>query len=86
MAQETENEIAGVNLNSGPANRQRNPWPASVSTTISTVPTYLQRQGIFTEAIGGRVPALYDPATTAAVGPSSEVWYCQATVPSAWKA
>ena len=32
---------------------------------ISTVPTLLQRQGIFTEAIGGRVPAIYDPATTA---------------------
>ena len=33
-------------------------------TVISTVPTVLQRQGIFTEAIGGRVPAVYDPATT----------------------
>ena len=33
-------------------------------TVISTVPTLLQRQGIFTEAIGGRVPAIYDPATT----------------------
>ncbi len=32
---------------------------------ISTVPTALQRQGIFTEAIGGRVPAIYDPATGA---------------------
>ena len=31
---------------------------------ISTVPTVLQRQGIFTESIGGRVPAIYDPATT----------------------
>jgi carboxypeptidase family protein/TonB-dependent receptor-like protein len=34
-------------------------------TVTSTVPTVLQRQGIFTEAIGGRVPAIYDPATTA---------------------
>ena len=34
-------------------------------TVISTVPTLLQRQGIFTEAIAGRVPAIYDPATTA---------------------
>jgi hypothetical protein len=34
-------------------------------TVTSTVPTLLQRQGIFTEAIGGRVPILYDPATTA---------------------
>ena len=33
-------------------------------TVISTVPTVLQRQGIFTEAIGGRVPVIYDPATT----------------------
>jgi len=37
-------------------------------TVISTVPTVLQRQGIFTEAIGGRVPAVYDPATTAPNG------------------
>jgi hypothetical protein len=34
-------------------------------TVISTVPTRLQRQGVFTEPIGGRVPAVYDPATTA---------------------
>jgi Carboxypeptidase regulatory-like domain/TonB dependent receptor-like, beta-barrel len=33
-------------------------------TVISTVPTVLQRQGIFTEAIAGRVPVIYDPATT----------------------
>lgn len=32
-------------------------------TVISTVPTVLQRQGIFTEAIAGRVPAIYDPAS-----------------------
>lgn len=32
-------------------------------TVISTVPTLLQRQGIFTEPIGGRVPVIYDPAT-----------------------
>jgi hypothetical protein len=32
-------------------------------TVISTVPTVLQRQGIFTEAIAGRVPQIYDPAT-----------------------
>ena len=36
-------------------------------TVISTVPTVLQRQGIFTEAIGGRVPTVYDPATTTPV-------------------
>ena len=33
-------------------------------TVTSTVPTVLQRQGIFTEAIGTRVPLVYDPATT----------------------
>ena len=38
-------------------------------TVISTVPTLLQRQGIFTEAIAGRVPAIYDPATTVMTGP-----------------
>jgi hypothetical protein len=34
-------------------------------TVISTVPTSLQRQGIFTEAIGGRVPQIFDPTTGA---------------------
>jgi hypothetical protein len=34
-------------------------------TAISTVPTLLQRQGIFTEATSGRPPVIYDPATTA---------------------
>lgn len=34
-------------------------------TVISTVPTALQRHGVFTEAIAGRVPLIYDPATTA---------------------
>jgi hypothetical protein len=33
-------------------------------TVISTVPTLQQRQGMFTEAIGGRVPSIFDPATT----------------------
>jgi hypothetical protein len=33
-------------------------------TVTSTVPTLLQRQGIFSESIGGRVPVIYDPATT----------------------
>ncbi|MGE4084271.1 MAG: carboxypeptidase regulatory-like domain-containing protein [Vicinamibacterales bacterium] len=37
-------------------------------TVISTVPTLLQRQGVFTEAIAGRVPAIYDPATTLTAG------------------
>ena len=33
-------------------------------TVTSTVPSLLQRQGIFTEAIGTRVPVIYDPSTT----------------------
>ena len=33
-------------------------------TVISTVPTLRQREGVFTEAIGGRVPVIYDPTTT----------------------
>jgi hypothetical protein len=37
-------------------------------TVTSTVPTLLQRQGIFTEPIAGRVPQIFDPATTAANG------------------
>ena len=32
-------------------------------TPISTVPTLLQRQGIFTEPIAGRTPVIYDPVT-----------------------
>jgi hypothetical protein len=34
-------------------------------TAISTVPTALQRQGIFTEPIAGRVPVIYDPQSGA---------------------
>lgn len=30
---------------------------------VSTVPTVLQRHGVFTEAVGGRVPIIYDPDT-----------------------
>ena len=33
-------------------------------TAISTVPTQLQRIGLFTEPIAGRVPVIHDPATT----------------------
>jgi len=36
-------------------------------TVISTVPTLLQREGIFTEPMNGRVPTLYDPMTTTAL-------------------
>ena len=37
-------------------------------TVTSTVPTLLQRQGVFTESIGGTVPAIFDPATTVSNG------------------
>jgi hypothetical protein len=51
---------------------------------ISTVPTALQRQGIFTEAIGGRVPTIYDPATTTAVpgGGATRTAFPGNTIPS----
>ncbi len=47
-------------------------------TVTSTVPTVLQRQGIFTEAIGGRVPVIYDPATSAG---SSRLPFPDNTIP-----
>jgi Carboxypeptidase regulatory-like domain/TonB dependent receptor-like, beta-barrel len=34
---------------------------------ISTVPTALQREGVFTETVAGKVPTIYDPATTSPV-------------------
>ena len=37
-------------------------------TVTSTVPTVLQRQGVFTEAMSGSAPRLFDPATTIAAG------------------
>jgi hypothetical protein len=46
-------------------------------TVTSTVPTVLQRQGIFTEAIGGRVPVIYDPAT----GSTTRTAFAGATIP-----
>jgi hypothetical protein len=45
---------------------------------ISTVPTVLQRQGIFTEAIAGRVPAIFDPRT----GNSNRVQFAGNTIPA----
>ena len=53
-------------------------------TVISTVPTRLQRQGVFTEAIAGRVPAIYDPATTVpvATGGSSRSQFPGNTIPA----
>src|SRR5262249_9532737 len=37
----------------------------------STVPTLLQRQGIFTEPIGGKVVPIFDPATTQQTAPGT---------------
>jgi hypothetical protein len=37
-------------------------------TVISTVPSALQRQGIFSEPLGGRVPVIHDPSTTVTTG------------------
>ena len=53
-------------------------------TIISTVPTALQRQGIFTEAISGRVPAIYDPATTTPVpgGNPARSQFANNTIPA----
>ena len=50
-------------------------------TVISTVPTILQRQGIFTEAIGGRAPAIYDPATTGEAGGTTRAAFPGNTIP-----
>src|SRR4029077_10990980 len=47
-------------------------------TAISTVPTVLQRQGIFTEAIAGRVPAIFDPRT----GNSNRAQFSGNTIPA----
>ena len=46
-------------------------------TAISTVPTTLQRQGIFTEAIAGRVAPIFDPAT----GSSNRTAFAGNTIP-----
>jgi carboxypeptidase family protein/TonB-dependent receptor-like protein len=46
-------------------------------TVTSVVPTVLQRQGIFTEAIGGRVPVIYDPST----GGSSRTPFANNAIP-----
>jgi hypothetical protein len=46
-------------------------------TVISTVPTILQRQGVFTEAIGDRVPQIFDPAS----GTSNRAPFVTNTIP-----
>ena len=52
-------------------------------TVISTVPTLLQRQGEFVEAIAGRVPLIYDPATTTtdSSGGSTRSQFANNTIP-----
>ena len=54
-------------------------------TVISTVPTVLQRQGVFTEEIAGRVPVIYDPGTTVARagGGASRIAFPDNTIPLA---
>src|SRR5262252_4236646 len=47
-------------------------------TQISVVPTLLQRQGIFTEPIGGRVPAIFDPASAPGAGRTA---FANSTIP-----
>jgi Carboxypeptidase regulatory-like domain len=47
-------------------------------TVTSTVPTVLQRQGMFTEAIGGRVPSIFDPNITAG---STRAAFANNTIP-----
>ncbi|HSM86726.1 MAG TPA: TonB-dependent receptor [Candidatus Limnocylindrales bacterium] len=53
-------------------------------TRISTVPTLLQRQGIFTEPINGKVVPIFDPATTAPDGSGgfTRAQFTNNTVPS----
>jgi hypothetical protein len=53
-------------------------------TITSPVPTLLQRQGIFTEAIAGRMPIIFDPATTVALpgGGFSRTPFLNNTIPS----
>jgi hypothetical protein len=48
-------------------------------TQTSVVPTLLQRQGIFTEAIGGRVPTIFDPASAPGAGRSA---FANNTIPT----
>jgi carboxypeptidase family protein len=52
-------------------------------TVISNVPTLLQRDGIFTEAIGTSVPTIYDPATTVTVpgGTATRTPFAGNTIP-----
>src|SRR5215831_358022 len=50
-------------------------------TQISVVPTLLQRQGIFTEPIAGRVPAIFDPRTGTATG-ANRVQFAGNTIPA----
>jgi hypothetical protein len=57
-----------VRRNGRRADREESPFFADyqgqrqgIEHGTSTVPTVLQRQGIFTESIAGRVPVIYDP-------------------------
>ena len=52
---------------------------------ISTVPTALQRRGVFSEPVAGGVPAIYDPATTVGLagGGFSRQPFADNTIPGA---
>jgi hypothetical protein len=50
-------------------------------TLISTVPTTLQRQGVFTEPVAGRVAVIYDPATTTSAGTTTRSAFPNNTIP-----
>ncbi len=53
-------------------------------TRISTVPTLPQRQGVFTEPIAGRTPAIYDPLTTTPLpgGGATRIAFPDHTIPA----
>ncbi|HUL76282.1 MAG TPA: carboxypeptidase regulatory-like domain-containing protein [Vicinamibacteria bacterium] len=52
---------------------------------ISTVPTALQRQGVFTEPVAGQVPTIFDPATSrpASGGGTTRDPFPENTIPAA---
>ncbi len=51
-------------------------------TVISTVPTVLQREGIFTEPIAGRVPTIFDPRSGSVAG-ADRTQFADNTIPGA---
>ena len=64
-------DSAGSRRSSSPTTRDSGRRLAERS--FRPCPPPLQRQGVFTEAIGGRVPAIYDPATTVPLAPAASL-------------